>query len=273
TGTDPSEWRDPLLRAKVIDFRQARAELSRSRDDLRREVPSAGAEIISLEKERERRTHVQKNSGGSPQQTIIATGPVERQSDVSNTFNRSSTDKKRAERMSREEAGRIATGLSQKNERRENLETMRHIEKIPQAEKLAQELRDQKERSDQEKEVRDQIRRMEQARSDDGERLINQLQRERDDDSAGLPSAMEQMKAQLARSGQAKGRDYVNGQNVSSIEQMRSKAVERGHVKDQALKPDQEQSRASVTLEQIRSEAEARRLAKEQDSREADIER
>ncbi|MBN2990538.1 MobA/MobL family protein [Pseudomonas cedrina subsp. fulgida] len=269
----PSEWRDPLLRAKVIDFRQARAELSRSRDDLRREVPSAGAEIISLDKERERRTQLQKNSGGSPQQTIIAAGPVGRQSDVSDKSNRSPTNKERAERISREEAGRIATALSQKNERRENLETMRHIEMIPQAEKLAQELRDQKERSDQEKEVRDQIRRMEQARSDDGERLINQLQRDRGEGSACLPSAMEQMKASLARTGNAEGRGHVHGQNVSSIEQMRSKAVERGHVKDQALKPDQEQSRASITLEQIRSEAEARRLAKEQDSREADIER
>jgi hypothetical protein len=150
---------------------------------------------------------------------------------------------------------------------------MRHIEKIPQAEKLAQELRDQKERSDQEKEVRDQIRRMEQARSDDGERLISQLQRERDEGSAGLPSAMEQMKAQLARSGQAKGRDYANGQNVSSIEQMRSKAVERGHVRDQALKPDQERSSASKTLEQMRADADAIRLAKEQNPHETDIER
>ncbi|WP_285351483.1 hypothetical protein [Pseudomonas sp. ME-P-057] len=192
---------------------------------------------------------------------------------MSDKSNRSPTNKERAERISREEAGRIATALSQKNERRENLETMRHIEMIPQAEKLAQELRDQKERSDQEKEVRDQIRRMEQARSDDGERLINQLQRDRGEGSACLPSAMEQMKAPSARTGNAEGRGHVHGQNVSSIEQMRSKAVERGHVKDQALKPDQEQSRASITLEQIRSEAEARRLAKEQDSREADIER
>lgn len=269
----PSEWRDPLIRAKVIDFRQARAELFRSRDDLRREVPSAGAEIISLEKERERRTHVQKNSGGSPQQTIIATAAVERQSDVSNTSNRSSTDKKRAERMSREEAGRIATGLSQKNERRENLETMRQIEKIPQSEKSAQELRDQKERSDQEKEIRDQIRRMEQARNDDGERLINQLQRERAEDSAGIPSAMEQMKAQLARSGHERGRDHVHGPNVSSIEQMRAKAVERGHVRDQTLKPDQERSSASRTLEQMRADADIIRLAKGRNPHETDVER
>ncbi|WP_240877832.1 MobA/MobL family protein [Pseudomonas sp. TMW22089] len=269
----PSEWRDPLLRAKVIDFRQARAELSRSRDDLRREVPSAGAEIISLDKERERRTQLQNNSGGSPQQTIIAAGPVGRQSDVSDKSNRSLNNKERAERISREEAGRIATALSQKNERRENLETMRHIEKIPQAEKLVQELRDQKERSDQEKEVRDQIRRMEQARSDHGERWINQLQRERGEDSAGIPSAMEQMKAQLGRSGREIGRDHVHGQNVSSIEQMRSKAVERGHVRDQALKPDQERSSASRTLEQMRADADAIRLAKEQSPHETDIER
>jgi hypothetical protein len=269
----PSEWRDPLLRSKVIDFRQARAELSRSRDDLRREVPSAGAEIISLDKERERRVQLQNNSGGSPQQTIIAAGPVGRQSDVLDKSNRSLTNKERAERISREEAGRIATALSKKNERRENLETMRHIEKIPQAEKLAQELRDQKARSDQEKEVRDQIRRMEQARSDDGERLINQLQREREEDSAGIPSAMEQMKAQLARSGRERSRDHVHGQNVSSIEQMRSKAVVRGYVRDKALEPDQERSSASMTLEQMRADADAIRLAKEQNPHESDIER
>ncbi|KAA8712525.1 MobA/MobL family protein [Pseudomonas cannabina] len=269
----PSEWRDPLLRAKVIDFRQARAALSRSRDDLRREVPSVGAEIISLEKERERRTHVQKNSGGSPQQTIIAAGPVERQSDMSNTSNRTSTDKKRAERMSREEAGRIATGLSQKNERRENLETMRQIDKIPQSEKSAQELRAQKERSDQEKNIRDQVRRMEQARSDEGDRLINQLKREREEGSACVPSAMEQMNAQSARSGKALDRGNVHGHNVSSIEQMRARAMERGHFKDQALKPEHDRPSVSKTLDQIRSDAETRRLAKEQNSNEADIER
>ncbi|WP_153000363.1 MobA/MobL family protein [Pseudomonas syringae] len=269
----PSEWRDPLLRAKVIDFRQARAELSRSRDDLRREVPSIGAEIISLEKERERRTHVQENSGGSPQLTIIATGSVERQSDVSNTSNRTTTDKKRAERMSREEAGRIATGLSQKNERRENLETMRQIEKIPQSEKSAQELRDRKERSDHEKNIRDQVRRMEQARSDEGDRLINQLHREREEGSASLPSAMEKMKDRAASSEKAPDRDHVHGGNVSSIEQMRTRAMERGHFKDQALKTDEDHPHTSTTLEQIRSDAETRRLAKEQNSNETDIER
>ncbi|MCF5504598.1 hypothetical protein GIV76_18525 [Pseudomonas syringae] len=103
--------------------------------------------------------------------------------------------------------------------------------------------------------------------------MINQLQQEREGGSACVPNAMEQMNAQSARSGKALDRGHVNGQNVSSIEQMRTRAIERGHFKDQALKPDHDRPSVSKTLEQIRSDAETRRLAKEQNSNETDIER
>ena len=50
----PSQWRG-AGRAKVIEFRQARAELAEARRELARIVPDAGAEIINLEAERRRR--------------------------------------------------------------------------------------------------------------------------------------------------------------------------------------------------------------------------
>jgi hypothetical protein len=266
----PSEWRDPALRAKVINFRQARAQFSRSRDALRREVPSVGAEIISLEKERERRSLKQSNPGDGPKETTIATNQEGSQSDiVKNSNGRLAASKEKAERLSREEALRVATATSQKNERRQNLETLREIKKMPEAVKAAQALRDQNEQSAQEQTMRDQARRMEQARADEGDRLITKLERERGSGTFTMSSVM----AQAVHNGKVEGQHHMHGQNVSSLEQMRSRAAERGHVKDRPLTSDQESSSSSETLEKMRSEAELRRVTKEQESHEPDIER
>ncbi|EBG3748878.1 MobA/MobL family protein [Salmonella enterica] len=44
----PSQWRDSQQRAGVIDFREARREQQQATDALAREIPDAGAEIVSL---------------------------------------------------------------------------------------------------------------------------------------------------------------------------------------------------------------------------------
>jgi hypothetical protein len=44
----PSQWRDPQQRANVIDFREARREQQAANENLSREIPDAGAEIVSL---------------------------------------------------------------------------------------------------------------------------------------------------------------------------------------------------------------------------------
>lgn len=270
----PSEWRDSRQRAKVIDFRQARAELSQSREALRREVPSAGAEIISLEAERERRNTPQNKPGSSSLEATVTAGQDGSQSDMAKSSNDDlKVRKEKAERISREEAGRIATALSRQNERRENLETLRLQGKGPEAEKLAQVVRDQKERTEQEKSAQEQSRRMEQAKRDEHDRLINQLQRESGQEPVRKPSAMEQMNARAAQQGHVKGHGHVPGQNVVSIEQIRARAVERGHVKDQALRPDQERVNTSGTMEKMRGEADSRRAAKESESGEPEVER
>lgn len=49
----PSQWRG-AGRVKVIEFRQARADLAEARQDLARIVPDVGAEILNLEAERRR---------------------------------------------------------------------------------------------------------------------------------------------------------------------------------------------------------------------------
>lgn len=266
----PSEWRDPVLRAKVIDFRKARTQFSRSRDALRREVPSVGAEIILLEKERERRSLKQSNTGDGLQEITISAVQAGSQSDmVKNSKESLDASKKKAERLSREEALQVAIAISQRNERRQNLETLREIEKVPEAAKAAQALRDQKECSDQVQAMREQVRRMEQARTDEGDRLITKLERERESGIVSVPNVM----AQGADNGRVEGRPPMHGQNVSSLEQMRSRAAERGHVKDRALTSDQERGSSSETLGQMRSEAELRRVTKEQESHEPDTER
>jgi hypothetical protein len=44
----PSQWRDPQQRANVIDFREARREQQAANENLSREIPDAGAEIVSF---------------------------------------------------------------------------------------------------------------------------------------------------------------------------------------------------------------------------------
>ena len=51
----PSQWRDEQQRAEVIDFRTARIEQQQTAANLAREIPDAGAEIVSLSAEREQR--------------------------------------------------------------------------------------------------------------------------------------------------------------------------------------------------------------------------
>lgn len=51
----PSEWRQSHRRAEIIDFRQARDELTDSRKELARLIPDMGAKIIELQAERARR--------------------------------------------------------------------------------------------------------------------------------------------------------------------------------------------------------------------------
>ncbi|RMO11368.1 MobA/MobL protein [Pseudomonas coronafaciens pv. zizaniae] len=263
----PSEWRDPGQRAKVIDFRQARAELSQSREALRREVPSAGAEIISLEAERERRIAERVKTGGSSFDTSIKAVQDRSQNDM---VQNSKQGKEKAEQASREEAGRIATALSQQNERRENQISQG---KGPEAEKEAQALQDKKERLEQEKAAQVQSRRMEQAKRDESDRLINQLQRQSEQESTKKPSAMEQMKAKAAQQGHVKDQGHARGQNVVSIDQMRARAAEKGHVNDQTQRPDNERANTPLTLEQMQIESESRRVTKEQERDEPGLER
>ena len=70
TGIDPerkqlpSEWNNPAKRAQVIEFRLARTEQVSARENLKREIPDAGAEIISLQAERDRRAFPEKRAAG-----------------------------------------------------------------------------------------------------------------------------------------------------------------------------------------------------------------
>lgn len=70
TGIDPerkqlpSEWNNPAKRAQVIEFRLARTEQVSARENLKREIPDAGAEIISLQAERDRRALPEKRAAG-----------------------------------------------------------------------------------------------------------------------------------------------------------------------------------------------------------------
>lgn len=163
-----------------------------------------------------------------------------------NTKNTSSANKELAERASAKEAGRIATALARQNERRENQESMRLQGKGPDAEKAAQDLRVQKERADQAQAAQQQRRQMEQERRDEQDRLVNQLQRENGVKPSRQPTAVEQMKA---------------------------RAVERGHLKDSTQEGEQGGAGARNSLEQMREQAEARAADKEQRSDEQDMER
>ncbi|EGT4490407.1 MobA/MobL family protein [Cronobacter malonaticus] len=58
----PSQWRDPQQRANVIDFREARREQQTANENLSREIPDAGAEIVSLSAVRELRAEQAKET-------------------------------------------------------------------------------------------------------------------------------------------------------------------------------------------------------------------
>ncbi|SER62235.1 MobA/MobL family protein [Azotobacter beijerinckii] len=60
----PSAWRGEG-RAQVIEFRTARAQVAQAAVELRRVVPDAGAEVLSLEAERQRRQQAKEAQGGA----------------------------------------------------------------------------------------------------------------------------------------------------------------------------------------------------------------
>ncbi|MNJ35052.1 Mobilization protein A [compost metagenome] len=61
----PSEWRDQQQRAQVIEFRAARGELATANRELARAVPDVRGELVSLERERERRRPVEKDKSAA----------------------------------------------------------------------------------------------------------------------------------------------------------------------------------------------------------------
>lgn len=63
------------------------------------------------------------------------------------------------------------------------------------------------------------------------------------------------------------------GQNVVRMDQMKVRAVERGHLKDSTQEGGQGGAGARNSLEQMREQAEARAVDKEQRSDEQDMER
>lgn len=58
----PSQWRDPQQRAEVIEFRAARREQQKANETLAREIPDAGAEIVSLSAVRSQRAEQAKET-------------------------------------------------------------------------------------------------------------------------------------------------------------------------------------------------------------------
>ena len=241
----PSEWREPHLRAKVIEFRQARRELYQSRGVLQREVPSIGAEIISLEKERERRKVRENQPDSRSHQTSTAVDQDKSQSDMLKSSNSGLVVERReqSERVGSEEVERIATELSLQNVHRESLETMRQGGDGRETEEAAQILRDQKERDDHEKATPEQT------------------------------SRIEQIMAQAARQGHVESSGHERSQNVVGIEQMKARAVERGYLKDHGQITDQGRPKKSETLKQMRVVADSFRTTKEQKRNEQDMDR
>lgn len=267
----PSEWREPALRAKIIDFRQARAELSRSRRVLMREIPNAGAEIVSIEAERERRFAERNSSDVTHRTGPAAVQGREHSEMVKSTKSASLTKKELAERVSIEEAARVATALSRQNEMRENQVTMRQQGKGRDAEKAAQDLREQNERTEQEQAAREQQRRMEQERHDELDRLVNQLQREHGQNAVSRSTAIDQMKASGAQRKHSNQHAQGYGQNVVRMDQMRAQAVERGYLNDRLQEGDQAPADVRTSLVHMREQAEKRREAKEQERDEPDM--
>ncbi|ECA7112729.1 MobA/MobL family protein [Salmonella enterica subsp. enterica serovar Infantis] len=58
----PSQWRDQQQRAEIIDFREARREQQAANENLAREIPDAGAEIVSLSAVRGQRAELAKEA-------------------------------------------------------------------------------------------------------------------------------------------------------------------------------------------------------------------
>lgn len=51
----PSQWRDPAQRGVILEFRQANRDAAEAQRELARVVPNAGADLIDLQAERQRR--------------------------------------------------------------------------------------------------------------------------------------------------------------------------------------------------------------------------
>lgn len=51
----PSQWRDPAKRGVILEFRQANKDAAEAQRELTRVVPNAGADLIDLQAERQRR--------------------------------------------------------------------------------------------------------------------------------------------------------------------------------------------------------------------------
>ena len=67
----PSQWRDEQQRAEVIDFRTARIEQQQTAANLAREIPDAGAEIVSLSAEREQRAKPARQVEAMPAADLV----------------------------------------------------------------------------------------------------------------------------------------------------------------------------------------------------------
>jgi len=260
----PSEWRSKEVRAKVIDFRSARADLLASRRMLQREIPSTGAEIVILENERLAREK-RKNETSTIKAAIHEGGD---EMALSKNTDLAAKKKDASVQASVQEAARIATTLSLQNERRENLQTMegRH----PDAESRDLEL---KKRAEQEKSIREQSQRMEQAKRDEQDRLINHLQRTYDQKSTGEQSATVNLNAGESLPARADSRSLGHDRKVSSIEQMRSRAEEKGHIRVARQSPEKQERDAPVKLEEMRRKAQSREAGKVQENDAPDMER
>ena len=102
----PSQWRGQG-RAKVIEFRQDRAELAEARRELARIVPDAGGEIINLEAERRRRERLAAEARERAEQA--------RQVDLEREAQRAA---QRREREARERAQREAQRQAEQEKQR-----------------------------------------------------------------------------------------------------------------------------------------------------------
>lgn len=186
----PSEWRDPAKRAQVIEFRQARAELTAARESLRREIPNAGAEIISLQAERERRAQPDKRAEGlatmieklrektkDAKPLMSGAAALEEAMQAINAKNPAQAKKEAAERAAVEAAARRATQQQQQITERENRETQR-ITDTPSAEQQNREKEQQ--RQQEQRELQQQNERMAEAKSKEADEVIQKIEQDRE---------------------------------------------------------------------------------------------